>query len=303
MLTIIFIAGSLATGALALLVARNALVASRARRLLTVPAPAAAPREGERLTAGGRLALWLLRAGYREPSAPATFIGTAAVAAVLGIVTPIVLLALDVSAPIVEGVRALPGDIGEGFAPIARMGPFTTGLCVAAAPWLVVRRRRRRLLESVERDLPLTLDLLATLADAGLGFDAALARVLQSSDPDRPLARDLRQFQLEVRTGRPRAECFRRLRDRLDAPSVNVLVGALVTSEQLGASVADVLRVQADDLRARRRERALALAQTVPVKLVFPLMICFLPSIFAITLGPAFYQLLQLADTVGRGAR
>lgn len=298
-----FLVGSLATAALAILVARGGLAAARARTRLAAPAPAAAPRAGERETAAGRLALWLVRAGYRERRAPARFIVAAAVAAVLGILTPIVLLALDVSVPIVEGVRAIPGDIGQGFAPIAMMGPFTIGLFVAGAPWMTVRRSRRRIVQLVEQDLPLTLDLLATLADAGLGFDAALARVLHSSDPRRPLARDLREFQLEVRTGRPRVDCFHRLRARLDAPSVNVLVSALVTSEQLGASVADVLRVQADDLRARRRERALALAQTVPVKLVFPLMICFLPSIFAITLGPAFYQLLQLADTVGRGAR
>jgi len=79
----------------------------------------------------------------------------------------------------------------------------------------------------------------------------------------------------------------------------------LVQAEQVGSGISEVLRRQADDLRNRRRERALALANALPVKLLFPLVICFLPGLFVATLGPTFYQFFQFADAViqNRGLR
>lgn len=298
------ILGSVVAAASAIAVAGYRLVERRAARRV-LAGMAAAPREDREgiWRRPGWLPRWLGRAGFREPGAPSVFVSVVALAALLGLALLLIVAWLDAFAPLARGLRGVPGGIGEAFVPILAAGPFVNALGLAAVPWLVVRRRRRRLVEAVEQDLPLALDLLATLAEAGLGFDAALARVLGSAPSERPLARDLRLFQLELRSGRPRLQCYYRLRERLDVASMNVLVSALVTAEQLGASVAEVLRMQAEDIRGRRRERALALAQTVPVKLVFPLMICFLPSIFVITLGPAFYQLFRLADTVTRGAR
>ena len=149
----------------------------------------------------------------------------------------------------------------------------------------------------VERDLPVTLELLATLAEAGLGFDAALDRILGSNPADRALVQEFRTFQSEVLAGRSRVECLRRLGRRLDVTSVTILVSALVQAEQIGSGIAEVLRSQAEDLRQRRRERAMEFSMALPVKLLFPLVICFLPGIILFTLGPAFYDLFRLADT------
>jgi pilus assembly protein TadC len=155
----------------------------------------------------------------------------------------------------------------------------------------------------VEQDLPLTLELMATLAEAGLSFDAALARILSSQAHSRPLASELRTFQLELLAGVPRVKSLRQLARRLEVISVTVFVSALIQAEQVGASLAETLRRQADDLRDRRKERVLQLAQGLPAKLVFPLVICFLPGIFVTTWGPMLFQLYQVANSVLRGVR
>jgi len=82
--------------------------------------------------------------------------------------------------------------------------------------------------------------------------------------------------------------------------SLSIFVSALVQTEQVGAGVSDVLRRQADDLRGRRREEALTKAASLPVKLLFPLVICFLPGILTATLGPTFYQIFQFLDNIAR---
>jgi pilus assembly protein TadC len=111
------------------------------------------------------------------------------------------------------------------------------------------------------------------------------------------LAVEFRTFQGELLAGRPRVQCLRRLARRVDVTSFTVFISALVQSEQVGSGMAEVLRRQADDLRDRRRERALAVAATLPVKLVFPLIICFLPGIFVVTLGPTFNEFFKRADS------
>ena len=148
--------------------------------------------------------------------------------------------------------------------------------------------------------MPITLELLSTLSQAGLGLDASIVKLLESQDPSRPLAQELRLYQLETLTGVPRIQCLRRLSQRLGVGSVSTFISAIVQAEQVGAGMADVLQRQADDLRNRRREQAMALAQSVPVKLTFPLVICFLPGIFVTTLGPTFHQFFQLAENVIR---
>ena len=92
-------------------------------------------------------------------------------------------------------------------------------------------------------------------------------------------------------------ESLRRFSARIDLPSVSAFVSALVQAEQLGMGIARVLRQQADDVRSRRRERAIAFANSLPTKRVIPLVICFLPGLFVWTLGPAFVQLFKMAES------
>src|SRR5207245_1301751 len=164
-------------------------------------------------------------------------------------------------------------------------------------------RARRRRVAQIEQELPLVLDLFATLAEAGLGFDAALAKIQTSQPPGRALAAEFQTFQREMLAGVPRIQCLQGLSRRIDLTSMTVLVSALIQAEQIGASLADTLRHQAEDMRDRRRTKALMLAQALPVKLVVPLVVCFLPGVLVTALGPVLQQLIKVADSVIRTAR
>ena len=199
----------------------------------------------------------------------------------------------------------VPGGVGDILVPIVALAPYLFFITLASLPAAMVRAARRKRVAQVEQDLPLILELLATLSEAGLGFDAALERVLQSQPAQRTMTQEFRIFQMEILAGRPRIQCLRRLGWRLDVTSLTIFISALVQTEQVGAGVADVLRHQADDLRGRRREQALTAASSMPVKLLFPLVICFLPGILVATLGPTFFQIFQFLDSLfrARGGR
>jgi pilus assembly protein TadC len=160
-------------------------------------------------------------------------------------------------------------------------------------------------MEAVEQDLPMLLDLLAALSASGLAFDSALERILSSQDQRRPVTREFRLYQTQVLAGRPKIVALRSLAQRIRVTSLSIFISALVQAQQIGSGVSEVLRRQAEELRARRREQALAKAASLPVKLLFPLGICFLPGVFVVTLGPTFYQFFQMADTIirSRGLR
>jgi tight adherence protein C len=161
-----------------------------------------------------------------------------------------------------------------------------------------VRAARRNRVVQVERDLPLVLDLFSTLAEAGLSFDAALARILAAQPAARPLAGEFNSYRRALLAGVPREQAMRRLARRLDVTPVTLFTSALVQAEQVGASIAETLRHQAEDMRDRRRMNALAKAQALPAKLVFPLIVCFLPGIFVTTLGPALFEMVKVVDSV-----
>jgi len=216
--------------------------------------------------------------------------------------------AFVLAAAIVWGVRAsgvtdlfaailggLP-VVGAGFAAFATAAPWLIGVAVAALPTLLVRRDRAQRVEEIEQDLPLVLELLATLAEAGLGFESAVDELIRAQPPGRPLADEVRLYQLEVGTGARRAESLRRLARRVDVPSVSSFASALAHGEETGSSIAGLLRPQAALVRQRRRERALAAAEALPEKLVVPLLIGFLPGLLVWTLGPAFFQLFEMID-------
>lgn len=248
----------------------------------------------------GFLARWLMLAGYRSPSAPGTFVLACAVCFFLGLGCVIALIASGAMDGLARAAADLPPAIGALLLPVLGAAPWILFAILVALPWMRVRSARRQRVLELERSLPITLDLLATMAEAGLGFDAALAKVVDGDKHGGALRDELRMFQLESLAGTPRIQCFRRLARRCEVGSMSIFCSALVQAEQVGAGFSTVLRHQADDLRSRRRERAMILAQALPVKLVFPLVICFLPGIFLTTLGPAFMQFFKMADGVIR---
>jgi len=252
---------------------------------------------------GGWLHSWLSLAGYRKESAPWIFLGVVLGLTLFGGGMAVFLNKSGWVEQSVVWAAEFPGGFGDIFQPVLAISPWIFFFMLAAVPWVVVRTKRRRRVLEIEQDLPSILELLATLSQAGMGFDAALGRVLLSQQEERTLAQELRLFQLETLAGVPRIRAFRRLSDRVRIPYMSTFVGAMVQAEQTGAGLSTVLRIQAQELRNRRREKALVQAESLPVKLTFPLVICFLPAVFIVTLGPAFHSFFQVADSVLRSVK
>jgi pilus assembly protein TadC len=205
--------------------------------------------------------------------------------------------------PLRQGAADFPAGVGSIALTVLSALPWVVFIFVAAAPWLYVRKKRRERVDSIERELPIVLELLATLSESGLGFDASFSKILDSERQETPLIEEFRIFQLETLAGIARVRCFRRLTRRCEVSSMTIFCSALIQAEQIGAGFSNVLRTQATDLRNRRRDRAMIKAQALPVKLVFPLVICFLPGIFVVTLGPAFREFFEMAQGVISGGR
>ena len=196
-----------------------------------------------------------------------------------------------------QSVLLVPGGVGDTFLPVIWVAPWIIAIILICMPLTIVRSARRKRVAMIEKDLPLAMELMATLSEAGLSFDSALLRVLKTRLAGRPLAEELQVYQSDLLAGRPRVESLRRLSGRIRIGSISILVSALVQAEQMGMGISRVLRTQAEDIRSRRRERAIAFANALPVKRLFPLVICFLPGLFVWTLGPAFVQLFKMTET------
>jgi tight adherence protein C len=139
--------------------------------------------------------------------------------------------------------------------------------------------------------LPDALDMLTVCVEAGLGFDAALAQVARNSDG--PLAAEFARALQEMQIGKSRSQALRGLADRTTVPEARAFVSALVQASDLGIPVARVLREQSKEMRVRRRQRAEAKAQQVPVKITFPLILCIFPALLVIILGPGVINIVH----------
>ena len=137
--------------------------------------------------------------------------------------------------------------------------------------------------------LPDALDLLTICVEAGLGFDAALAQVARNVKG--PLAAEFARVLQEMQIGKSRGEAMRALAERTTSPELRAFVSALIQSTELGIPVASVLREQSKEMRVRRRQRAEAQAQRIPVKITFPLIGCLFPALFVIVLGAGVIQI------------
>ncbi len=249
----------------------------------------------------GWLSGWIYLAGYRRSMATTIFVVATALCGLVGFGAATLFVVSGLQSIMEETVVLVPGGVGETFLPVIWVSPWIIAIGLLSLPLLVVRAARRRRVQMIEKDLPLAMELMATLSEAGLGFDSALIRILKTRLAGRPLAEELQVYQADLLAGRPRIESLRRMSSRIRIGSISILVSALAQAEQMGMGIAKVLRTQADDIRARRRERAIAFANSLPVKRLFPLVICFLPGIFVWTLGPAFVQLFQLTENLTRG--
>jgi len=289
LLVLLLIAASMSIRFLA-----RAAAIRRAAELVAVPDTGPLADETQ-----GRIARWLYRAGYRTPTAAARFLAATAGTSALGLLFGYILGRLGMIAAMVDALAQIPGAAGETLCYVAEAAPYILFVIFAMAPVLVVRAARRTRVEAIEQDLPPALELLSTLAEAGLALDSAIARITEARTAAiRPLNEEFSIYQRDLLGGINRFQALRMLARRVEVTSVSIFVSALIQAEQVGASLAETLRTQADDLRDRRKLQALVLAQALPVKLTFPLIACFLPGIFFVVLGPVLNQLVDVVDAV-----
>jgi tight adherence protein C len=159
---------------------------------------------------------------------------------------------------------------------------------IAPEFWLGRRIRARSF--AMVLQLPDALDLLTISVEAGLGFDAALAKVVEKMEG--PLVNEFRQALAEIRMGRSRRDALRDIVARAEAQPVSNFIGAIVQAEQLGVPIAKVLQIQSQQLRIERRQRAEEAAAKAPVKMLFPMVGCIFPTIFIVILGPAIVTVM-----------
>jgi tight adherence protein C len=159
--------------------------------------------------------------------------------------------------------------------------------------WLGGRVRRRQ--HAILLMIPDALDLLTISVRAGLGFDGALAKVVEKLKG--PLSDEFRRALAEIRVGKARRDALRDIVPRTEVPALTNFIGAIIQAEQLGVSISKVLQVQSEQLRIERRQRAEEMAAKAPIKMLFPLVGCIFPSLFIVILGPALILIVQNLGT------
>ena len=165
----------------------------------------------------------------------------------------------------------------------------------------LVRRKAHARQADVLRALPTALDLITVCMEAGLSFDSGLAKVVEKTRGT--LADEFGRVLHEMQMGKSRRDALRDMAARLNARDLSSFVAAIVQADQMGMSLGPVMRAQADDVRLRRRQRAEESAMKAPVKMLFPLMFCILPSTILVVLGPGLVTLFgQVLTTMAADA-
>ncbi|MDP9326616.1 MAG: type II secretion system F family protein [Actinomycetota bacterium] len=152
------------------------------------------------------------------------------------------------------------------------------------APDSIVNGRVEDRQREILRTLSDTLDLLTISVEAGLSLNASISQVVQNVPG--VLSQEFARMLQEIQLGVPRSDAFRHLAERTDVDELNAFALAMIQADVFGVSIAGVLRTQAEQLRIKRRQRAEAKAQQIPVKIVFPLILCVLPALFVVIVGP-----------------
>jgi len=155
-------------------------------------------------------------------------------------------------------------------------------------PYMVVRSMIDRRKQAIIKKLPDALDLMTICVDAGLTFNAAMQKVDEKWED--PLAIEFGRVIYEMQLGKSRRAALKDMSERIDVPDVTSFIAAVLQAEQLGVGIGKVLRIQSEQMRVRRRQRAEEKAQQAPVKMTFPLVFLIFPSIFVVLLGPAGIQ-------------
>jgi tight adherence protein C len=226
------------------------------------------------------LRMRFMNAGLRSPSAPAVFFATKT------------LMAAGLPLALFIGLSGSGAKYGTNALLFwlllsAGVGYYLPNIMLRS----LVARRQREVFET----FPDALDLMTVCVEAGLGMDAALARVANEiSLKSEVLAEELQLVTLELRAGSSKEKALRNLALRTGVQDVDALVAMLIQAERFGTSIADSLRVQSDMLRTKRRQRAEEMAAKIALKLLFPLIFFIFPSLMVVLMGPAFIQIYRV---------
>lgn len=235
------------------------------------------PEEGYEQSA---LKTRFVHAGIRNPAAPVAYFGAKTV---LALALPFLAFAVFTVAKV----------------PIKGHGLLVVLLAVAAVGYYLPNAVLSRLVFVRQREIfetfPDALDLMTVCMEAGLGTEAALNRVAEDMQlKSRALSEELHLVTLELRAGAPRERALRNLALRTGVEEVDGFVSMIIQAERFGTSIAQSLRIHADMLRTRRRQKAEEAAAKIALKLLFPLIFCIFPSLMLVLMGPAMIQIYRV---------
>jgi tight adherence protein C len=249
-------------------------------RVVAAAGPVAKLSLPEEEAANSVVRVRFMNAGFRQPSAPIVFFAAKTV------------LALGLPLAVFFGLSLKGGGAGSTFMMFyvllaAESGYYLPNFILDK----LVKRRQREIFEN----FPDALDLMTICVEAGLGMDAAVARVAAEIGlKSRVLSDELNLVTLELRAGSSKDKALRSLATRTGVEDVDSLVTMLIQAERFGTSIAASLRVQSEQLRTRRRQRAEEQAAKIALKLLFPLIFFIFPSLLVVLMGPAFIQIYRV---------
>lgn len=196
-----------------------------------------------------------------------------------------VALAFGVLAFLITSLSPTAGGLVRTLAPLfaALFGFFMPIL------WLGSKIRKRK--KEIIKSLPDAMDLLTIAVEAGMGFDGALQKVAEKWDNE--LSKGFAKVVQEMRLGVIRREALRNMSYNMDVPDVTSFTAAIIQADQLGVSIAKILRVQSEQMRIKRRQRAEEQANKAPIKMLFPMVFLIFPALFVVLLGPAVIILME----------
>jgi tight adherence protein C len=184
-----------------------------------------------------------------------------------------------------EGGEVKLGDpINVAYLLIAAFGGYIL-------PQFVLSKKAAKRQEDILIALPYSIDILSISVEAGMGFDAAVGYTMRKIKG--PLAEEFSKTLNEIRLGKPRLEALEDLGNRAGVEDLKTFITAVVHASRLGGSITNTLRIQADSIRLRRRQRAQEQAMKAPIKIVFPLVLFIFPALFVVLLGPALIGIFQ----------
>ena len=205
--------------------------------------------------------------------------------------TPNALAVWKILLPIVSVLLSLLVLSRTGLTPLMTFLSFAVTLLAFFLPDVLINSRAHDRQEAISTALPDSLDQMTIAVEAGLGFDAAMAKAARGGTG--PLAEELVRVLQDMAIGRTRRDAFHELERRTNSEDLRRFARAVVQADAYGIALGDVLRVQASEMRLKRRQRAEEQAQKVTVKILFPLIFCLLPVLFIVVMTPAVAGLIQ----------